>query len=387
MDFKLNEEQLMLQDTAARLVRDTYGFEQREQYRNTEHGFSGPFMQQLGELGLCAVPFAEAYGGFGGGGVENMLIMTELGRGLCLEPYLHSVIFAGGLVAQLGTEAQKQALLLPLGNASLQMAVALDEPQSHYQLHDVLTTAEPVNGGWKLNGRKSVVVGGQSAGLILVSARTSHGERDEKGISLFLLDPQTPGVRRRAFATMDGRMACELYLEDVFVSSNEVLGDMGQALPALRYQQGRCIAAQCAEAVGSMEAACALTLDYLKTRKQFGQPIGKFQALQHRMVDMRIELDQATSMTLLAACVADQADTDERSRTLAAAKFIVSRASRFVADQGIQLHGGIGLTWEYVLSHHAKHLLMVARQWGDDDHHLQAYAKLMQVSPAGQQVA
>jgi alkylation response protein AidB-like acyl-CoA dehydrogenase len=380
MDFKLTEEQQMLQDTTARLVRDVYGFEHREQYRRSTQGFSGPFMQQLGELGLCAVPFAEAYGGYGGSGVENMLIMTELGRGLCLEPYLHSVIFAGGLVEQLGTAAQKDTLLPPVGSASLQLAVALDEPQSHYQLHDVQTSAEAVSGGWKLNGRKSVIIGGQSAGLILVSARTSHGVRDEQGISLFLVDPQDSGVSRRSFDTLDGRMACELYLEDVFVKSTAVLGEVGRALPALRYQQGRCIAAQCAEAVGSMEAACALTLDYLKTRQQFGQPIGKFQVLQHRMVDMRIELDQATSMTLLAACVADQADSDERSRILAAAKFIVSRASRFVADQGIQLHGGIGLTWEYMLSHHAKHLLMVARQFGDDDHHLQAYAKLLQVA-------
>ncbi|MCK8663885.1 acyl-CoA dehydrogenase [Pseudomonas azerbaijanoccidens] len=379
MDFKLTQEQLMLQDTAARLVRDTYSFEQREVYRQSEHGFSGPFMQQLGELGLCAVPFAEAYGGFGGSGVENMLIMAELGRGLCLEPYLPSVIFAGGLINQLGSKAQKESLLPVIGDASLQLAVALDEPHSHYQLHDVQTVAEPVSGGWTLNGRKSVVVGGQSAGLILVSARTSHGVRDESGISLFLIDPQDSGVRRRSFATMDGRMACELYLDDVFVKSSAILGEVGQALSALRYQQGRCIAAQCAEAIGSMEAACALTLDYLKTRQQFGQPIGKFQVLQHRMVDMRIELDQATSMTILAACVADQADSEERSRILAAAKFIVSRASRFVADQGIQLHGGIGLTWEYMLSHHAKHLLMVARQFGDDDHHLRAYAKLMQV--------
>jgi len=379
MDFKLTQEQLMLQDTAARLVRDTYSFEQREVYRQSEHGFSGPFMQQLGELGLCAVPFAEAYGGFGGSGVENMLIMAELGRGLCLEPYLPSVIFAGGLISQLGSKAQKESLLPVIGDASLQLAVALDEPHSHYQLHDVQTVAEPVSGGWTLNGRKSVVVGGQSAGLILVSARTSHGVRDESGISLFLIDPQDSGVRRRSFATMDGRMACELYLDDVFVKSSAILGEVGQALSALRYQQGRCIAAQCAEAIGSMEAACALTLDYLKTRQQFGQPIGKFQVLQHRMVDMRIELDQATSMTILAACVADQADSEERSRILAAAKFIVSRASRFVADQGIQLHGGIGLTWEYMLSHHAKHLLMVARQFGDDDHHLRAYAKLMQV--------
>jgi alkylation response protein AidB-like acyl-CoA dehydrogenase len=380
MDFKLTEEQLMLQGTVARLVRDTYGFVEREAFSQSEPGFSREFLQQLGGLGLCAVPFAEAYGGFGGTGVENMLIMTELGRGLCLEPYLHSVIFAGGLISQLGTEAQKETLLAQLGSASLQMAVAVDEPQSHYQLHDVQTTAVAVTGGWQLSGRKSVVVGGQSAGLILVSARTGHGSRDEQGISLFLVDPNDSGVRRRTFATMDGRKACELYLDEVFIKSSAVLGAVGQALPALRYQQGRCIAAQCAEAVGSLEATCALTLDYLKTRQQFGQAIGKFQVLQHRMVDMHIELNQATSMTLYAACVADQADSEERSRVLAAAKFIVCRASRFVADQSIQLHGGIGLTWEYMLSHHAKHLLMVDRQFGDDDHHLQAFAKLMQVT-------
>ncbi|MCY1350013.1 Flavoprotein desaturase PigA [compost metagenome] len=380
MNFNLSEEQQMLQDTAARLVRDAYGFEQREQFRQSEAGFSAEFWQQLGELGLTAVPFAEEHGGFGGSGVETMLIMTELGRGLCLEPYLHSVIYAGGLLAQLGSEAQKNDLLSRVASAQLQLAVAVDEPTSHYQLHDVQTRAEAVDGGWKLRGRKSVVVGGQSAGLILVSARTSGAARDEAGISLFLLDPATVGVQRRSYPTQDGRKACELYLDGVFVSAADLLGPEGQALPALRYQQGRAIAAQCAEAVGSMEAACALTLDYLKTRKQFGQVIGKFQALQHRMVDMRIELDQATSMAILAACVADAPDSDERSRVLAAAKVTAVRAARLIADEAIQLHGGIGLTWEYVLSHHAKHLLMLNHQFGDDDHHLNAFSRLMNVA-------
>ncbi|MNK67140.1 Acyl-CoA dehydrogenase fadE12 [compost metagenome] len=378
MDFKLSEEQQMLQDTAARLVRDTYGFEHREQFRESAQGFSGEFWQQLGELGLTTVPFAEAYGGFGGNGVDVMLVAQELGRGLCLEPWLHSVIFAGGLVEQLGSAAQKSELLPQVANAQLQLAVAVDEPQSHYQLHDVQTRAVAVNGGWSLSGHKSLVVGGQSAGLILVSARVAGDERDEAGISLFLVDPASAGISIREYPTMDGRRACDLFLDNVFVSCAAVLGMDGQALDALRYQQGRAIAAQCAEAVGSMEATCALTLDYLKTRKQFGQVIGKFQVLQHRMVDMHIELDQATSMAMLAACVADEPDSPERSRTLAAAKYIVCRAARYVADQGIQLHGGIGLTWEYVLSHHAKHLLMVARQFGDDDHHLQEYSALMQ---------
>lgn len=379
MDFKLSEEQQMLQDTAVRLVRDNYAFEAREQFAKSELGYSLAFWRQLGELGLTAVPFAEELGGFGGSGVETLLIMTELGRGLCLEPYLHSVIFAGGLLAQSGSEEQRSELLPAVANGQLQLSVAVDEPTSHYQLRDVRTRAEAVDGGWRLNGRKSVVVAGHSAGLIIVSARTAGSDRDENGISLFLLDPRAPGVRRRVYPTMDGRNACELYLDDVFVSAASVLGEPGQALAALRYQQGRALAAQCAEAVGSMAAVCDLTLDYLKTRQQFGQPIGKFQALQHRMVDMRIELDQATSMAILAACAADAPDSDERSRTLAAAKVLIVRAGRFIAEQGIQLHGGIGLTWEYVLSHHAKHLLMLSHQFGNDDHHLKTYSQLLQV--------
>ncbi|MBB4866750.1 alkylation response protein AidB-like acyl-CoA dehydrogenase [Pseudomonas nitritireducens] len=378
MDFRLTQEQQMLQDTAARLVRDHYGFERREVYRRETGGFSRAFWTQLAELGLCAVPFAEAYGGFGGQGVELGLVCAELGRGLCLEPYLPSVIFAGGLVAQLGSAAQREAILPQVADGGLQLAVALEEPQSHYQLHDVVSTARLTAGGWLLDGRKSVVFGGQSAGLILVSARTSGTDREEDGISLFLVDPASAGVSRREFPTLDGRTACELYLHNVFVPAAALLGKEGGALPALRYQQGRAIAAQCAEAVGSMEAACAFTLDYLKTRQQFGSVIGKFQALQHRMVDLRIELEQAASMALLAGCMADQPDSDERSRALAAAKYIVSRAARLIADESVQLHGGIGLTWEYQLSHHAKHLWMVARQFGDDDHHLQAFSELME---------
>ncbi|MBM3104218.1 acyl-CoA dehydrogenase family protein [Pseudomonas arcuscaelestis] len=380
MDFKLTEEQQMLQDTVARLVREGYGFEQRESFRRSEAGFSRPFWAQLGELGLTAVPFAEAFGGFGGGGVDTMLVMNELGRGLCLEPYLHSVIFAGGLLEQLGSDEQKDQLLTQVASAQLQLAVAFEEPQSHYHLNDVQTRAQAVDGGWTLSGKKAVVIGGQTAGLIVVSARSAAGARDEDGISLFLVDPTAAGVTRRVYPTIDGVTACELLLDGVFVANDKVLGQPGKAFSALRYQQGRAIAAQCAQAVGSMEEACALTLDYLKTRKQFGQPIGSFQVLQHRMVDMRSELDQATSMAMLAACAADQADSDERSRTLAAAKYVVTRAGRFICEQAIQLHGGIGLTQEYVLSHHAKHLVMISHQFGDDDHHLQAYARLLQVA-------
>ncbi|WP_263263164.1 acyl-CoA dehydrogenase family protein [Pseudomonas sp. RIT-PI-S] len=380
MDFNLSQEQQMLQDTAARLVRDLYSFEARAGHAASPLGYSRDFWAQLGALGLTAVPFAEELGGMDGSSVDLMLVMTELGRGLCLEPYLHSVVYAGGLLAQLGSEAQKDRWLAPLAAAEAQLAVAFEEPHSHYLLNHVSTRAEALAEGYRLNGRKAVVIGGHSADAIIVSARTAGGVDDEAGISLFLLDPNAPGVHRRDYPTIDGPKACELTLENVQVTPDQLLGPLGQGFSALRYQQGRAIAAQCAEALGNMQEACNLTLDYLKTRKQFGIPIGKFQVLQHRMVDMHTELQQATSMAILAACTADQPDSAERSRVLANAKFICSRAGRFIAEQAIQLHGGIGMTWEYVLAHHAKRLVMLSHQFGDDDHHLKAYAALMEMA-------
>ena len=371
MDFKLTEEQQMLKETAERLVRDVYDFESRNKFSASEAGFSTAFWQQLGELGLTAIPFSEELGGFGGTGVETMLIMEQLGKGICLEPYMESVVLAGGLIGQLGSDAQKEELLGGIATGELQAAVALDELNSHYDLANVTTTAAEQGGSWSLSGRKGVVIGGQTAGKILVSARTAGNSRDEQGISLFVVDPNAAGVTRRVYATVDGRKACELFLDN---AQGELLGEAGKAFDAIRYQSGRAIAALCAEAVGAMRTACDLTLDYLKTRKQFGVPIGKFQVLQHRMVDMTSELERATSMAILAASLADDADSAERSAKLAAAKFIVNRAGRYVAEQCIQLHGGIAMTWEYNGAHYAKRLVMISHQFGDDDHHLEAYA-------------
>ena len=371
MDFKLTEEQQMLKETAERLVRDVYDFESRNKFSASEAGFSTAFWQQLGELGLTAIPFSEELGGFGGTGVETMLIMEQLGKGICLEPYMESVVLAGGLIGQLGSDAQKEELLGGIATGELQAAVALDELNSHYDLANVTTTAAEQGGSWSLSGRKGVVIGGQTVGKILVSARTAGNSRDEQGISLFVVDPSAAGVTRRVYATVDGRKACELFLDN---AQGELLGEAGKAFDAIRYQSGRAIAALCAEAVGAMRTACDLTLDYLKTRKQFGVPIGKFQVLQHRMVDMISELERATSMAILAASLADDADSAERSAKLAAAKFIVNRAGRYVAEQCIQLHGGIAMTWEYNGAHYAKRLVMISHQFGDDDHHLEAYA-------------
>ncbi len=377
MDFKLTEEQQMLQDTAARLVRDVYTFEKRLEFSASDAGFSTDFWQQLGELGLTAIPFAEELGGFGGSGVETMLIMEQLGRGICLEPYMESVILAGGLIGQLGSEQQKEELLGAIASGELQAAVALDEPSSHYNLFDVQTMAKQTGSDWSLNGRKAVVIGGHTAGKIIVSARTAGDVRDQQGISLFIIDPNAAGVTRRVYATVDGRKGCELFLEN---AKGELLGTAGDAYDAIRYQSGRAIAALCGEAVGAMRVACDLTLEYLKTRKQFGVPIGKFQVLQHRMVDMISELERATSMAILAASLADEKDSDDRSAKLSAAKFIVNRAARYVAEQCIQLHGGIAMTWEYNGAHYAKRLVMISHQFGDDDHHLEAYSNQLVVA-------
>lgn len=380
MDFRLNEEQQMLQDTVARLVRGEYSFEKRLEYSETELGFSADFWQQLSELGLTAVPFSEELGGFGGTGVEVQSVMTELGRGLCLEPYLQSVVLGGGLIDHAGNDSQKEQWLPGVATGELKVAVGLQEPQSFYNLNDVVTRAEKSGDGYVLNGRKAVVIGGHCADLLIVSARTGGDDRDADGLSLFALDPNAEGLERRTYPTIDGSRGCDLFLNSVKVSTDALLGTEGQAGDIIEYQAGRAIAALCGEAVGAMEEAIKLTLDYLKTRKQFGVPIGKFQVLQHRMVDMSSELEQARSMAILAASVADNEQSTDRRRTLAAAKNVIGRAGQFISEQGIQSHGGIGMTWEYSFAHYAKRLVMINHQLGDDDHHLGQFATLLRAA-------
>lgn len=377
MDFTLTDEQQMLQETVARLVRDEYEFEKRERYRQSDAGYSEAFWQQLSDLGLTAIPFAEALGGIGGGAVETQLMMTELGRGLCLEPYLQSIILGGGLIEQLGSEQQKEDLIPRIAAGELKVAVGLQEPQAHYQLADIQTRAERTDAGYRLSGRKSVVIGGHCADKVVVSARTSGESTEPRGISLFLVDADSDGLNTRVYPTNDGFKGCDLFLDGVEVPYAALLGEEGQAHDAIAYQAGRATAALCAEAVGAMEEAVKLTLEFLKTRKQFGMPIGKFQVLQHRMVDMSSELEQARSMALVAASVADDEASPERQRVLSAAKHVIGRSGQYVAEQAIQLHGGIGMTWEYNLAHYAKRLIMINHQLGDDDYHLETFSELM----------
>jgi len=377
MDFRLSEEQQMLQDTVARLVRGEYSFEERLEHSNSDLGFSGEFWKQLGELGITAVPFPEELGGFGGSGVEVQSVMTELGKGLCLEPYLQSVILGGGLISHAGNDRQKEQWLGSVASGELIVAVGLQEPQSFYDLNDVETRAEKRGDGYVLSGRKAVVIGGHCADLILISARTSGSGRNREGLSLFALSPETPGIQRRTYPTIDGSKGCDITLDNVQVSGQALLGKEDAASDIIEYQVGRAIAALCAEAVGVMEIANEQTLEYLKQRKQFGVPIGKFQVLQHRMVDMMSELEQARSMAILAASVADAPQSDERRRILSAAKNVIGRSGQFIAENGIQSHGGIGMTWEYSFAHYAKRLVMINHQLGDDDVHLEHYARLL----------
>jgi pimeloyl-CoA dehydrogenase small subunit len=376
MDFDLTEEQRLLDETVRRLIKDEYGFEKRKGYKASAEGFSRKLWARYAEIGLLGLPFAEEHGGFGGSAVESMLVMESFGRGLVLEPYLASVVLGGGLVASLGNKAQQQAILPPLAEGKLMLAFAHGEPQSRYALADVETSAARDGNGYMLSGKKAVVLHGDSADKLVVSARSGGGRRDKKGISLFLLDAKTKGVALRGYPTVDGLRAAELALDQVRVGADALLGAPGEAYGAIEHAVDRAIAALCAEAVGIMEVLNATTLEYLKTRKQFGVPIGSFQVLQHRMAEMMLEHEQAKSMAILAALSADGSDAKQRRRVISAAKVQIGKSGRFVGQQAIQLHGGIGMTDEYTAGHYFKRLTMIAQSFGDEDHHLDRFAEV-----------
>ncbi len=304
-----------------------------------------------------------------------MIVMESFGRGLVVEPYLASVVLGGGLVTLAGSAAQKQAILPQVASGKRLLAFAHGERQSRYALADVETTARKDGSGWVLSGRKGVVLNGDSADQLIVSARSAGGSRERSGIGLFLVDAKAKGVSRRGYPTVDGMRAAEVTLETVRVGADAVLGSPENAYPVIEHAVDRALAALSAEAVGIMETLNAMTLDYLKTRKQFGVPIGSFQALQHRMADMVVEHEQAKSMAVLAALSADLADTAERRRVISAAKVQIGRSGRFVGQQSIQLHGGIGMTDEYLAGHYFKRLTMIDQSFGDADHHLDRFAE------------
>jgi pimeloyl-CoA dehydrogenase small subunit len=375
MDFELSEEQRLLRETVERVLADRYTFDKRRAYLAEPDGWSRALWAQYAELGLLGLPFAENHGGFGGGPIEVMLVMEAFGRVLALEPYLPTVVLGGAALRLAGNDDQKSALLPQIGEGKLLLAFAHGERQARYDLSDVLTTARRRAGGWVLDGSKSVVLQGDCAQLLVVSARTA-GERDDReGITLFLVDAAANGVARRSYPMRDGTRAAEISLSEVEVGEDARLGEVGAAFPIIERVVEAGIAATAAEAVGAMEAMQALTLDYLKTRQQFGRPIGQNQVLQHRATEMLMELERGRSMAMLAAMMVEEPDAAERAHNIAMAKVGIGQASRFVSQNAIQLHGGIGMTEEYAVGHYFRRCMVIEHSFGDTAHHLSRLAE------------
>ena len=373
MNFEHTEDRRMLADTLNRFVSEQYGFETRNAIAYGDVGMAPALWSQFAELGAIGALFTEADGGFGGAGFDIAVVFEALGRGLVVEPFL-GALMVGRALAAAGTPAQK-ALIANLVDGSTVAALAHDEPGSHYELNRVATRAERSAGGWTLSGAKAVVVQGDHANLLLVSARTSGEVDAEDGISLFLVPADAAGVSRRGMGRMDGGRVAEITLDKVQVGSDALLGQEGQGLATLEVAVGAGVLALCAEAVGAMEVAKRDTLEYLQTRKQFGVAIGSFQALQHRMADLLLEIEQSRSAVINAAAALD-GDRLTRERALSAAKVTIGRIGALVAEESIQMHGGIGMTWELPLSHYAKRLVMIDHELGDEDHHLARFIAL-----------
>jgi len=371
MDFEFTDEQRLLKDSADKLIAPAYDdLGHRKKTQALPHGFSEELWAKYAELGFLALPFSEDDGGFGAGPVETMIAMEAIGRGLALEPFFASIILGGNLIRLGGTDAQRADLVPQIADGSLRLAFAHTERQARYDLHDVTTHAKRTATGYTLEGDKSVVVHGDSATKLIVSARTSGAHRDKKGITLFLVDAKAPGVSRRGFPTQDGQRGAAISLAGVEVTDADVLGTVGEGLGLIAHVTDIAIAALCAEAVGAMAALHELTLDYAKTRKQFGVTIGSFQVIQHRAVDMFTALEQARSMEYFAAMMAEATDPTERAAALSAAKIQINNSARLIGQSAIQIHGGIGITMEYRAGHYFKRLTMIESQLGDSDFHM-----------------
>jgi pimeloyl-CoA dehydrogenase small subunit len=375
MDFDLSEEQRLLKESLDRLIGDRYAFEQRKGYGQSPDGWSRTLWAQYAELGLLGLPFPERYGGSAGGQVETMIAMEGFGRALALEPFFATVVLGGGFLRHGGSAQQCADLVPKIADGSLTLAFAHTERQSRYDLHDIETRAVRDAAGWVLDGEKGVVLHGDSADKLIVTARVGGERRDRDGVGVFIVDGKAEGVARRGYPTQDGLRAAEVALARVRVGPQGVLGEPGAALPLVERVVDEGIAALCAEAVGAMAAMHELTLEYLKTRRQFGREIGSFQILQHRAVDMLIALEQARSMAMFATMMAAEEDAGERRNALSAAKVQIGRSAKFIGQQAIQLHGGIGMTMEYKVGHYFKRVTMIDTMFGDADYHLRELAR------------
>ncbi len=374
MDFDLTGEQQLLSDNVARLMKDRYGFEARKAHQASALGFSEALWREYADMGLLGAPFPEEDGGYGGGAVETMIVMQEFGKALALEPYLQTVVLSGALIKH-GAKAEKRAELIgQIASGDLRLSFAHAEKQSGFDLNDVATSARKDGGAFVLNGEKGLVGQGDSADKFIVSARVAGGRRDHDGVGLFLVDANAPGVTRRGYPTQDGQRAADISLADVRVEAQDVLGHPGDAMPVIERAVDEAIAALSAEAVGAMGEALAMTVDYMKTRKQFGVTIGSFQALQHRASEMVVALEQARSMMYLATMSVGEENAAERAKAMSAAKVQIGRSAKFIGQQAVQLHGGIAMTYEYKAGHLFKRLTMIDAAYGDADLHVRKLA-------------
>jgi pimeloyl-CoA dehydrogenase small subunit len=371
MDFDLTNDQTLLKESVGKMLAARYGdFEKRKAYQKQPNGFDPAVWAEYAEAGILSLPFSEEHGGFGGGPVETMIVMEEMGAALAVEPYLPCVILSGAILKAAGATD----IIPQIASGEKIVALAHIERGSRYDLNDVSLAARKDENDFILEGEKSVVLGGGGADFFIVSARTSGNRRDADGITLFLVDAKTPGISRRAYPTQDGQQAAEVSFGSVKVPASAIIGELGHGLPLLRLGVDQAIAGLCAEAVGAMDQLVKLTVEYLKTRKQFGVAIGSFQVLQHRAVDMLVMLEQARSMAIYAALSASETDPVERGNAISAAKVQIGRSAKFIGQQATQMHGGIGMTMEYKGGHYFKRLTMIEQAFGDSDYHLRKLA-------------
>ena len=376
MDFSFSEEQTLLQDSIEKFIQNDYAFETRQKVVKNEQGFSSENWKTFAELGWLGVPFPEADGGFGGQAIEAMIMAEQFGRGLVVEPFLATVVLAGGALKIAGTADQKEKYLAGVIAGSLQGALAYAEPQGRFNLADLTTTAEKFGAGYSLNGYKAVVLNGPAADFFVVSARTAGGQRDADGVSLFVVAAAAEGVGRRDYPTVDAFQASEITLDNVTVGADALIGEEGKGLAVIEQVIDEGILAVGSEAVGCMEVLYKATVEYCKTREQFGQPIGKFQVLQHRMVDMFMEHEQSKSLMYMAAMRMDEGYGPEAQKAVSAFKVQVGKSGRFVGQSAVQLHGGMGMTEELNVGHYFKRLTMVDTLFGNVDFHLKRFGSL-----------
>jgi pimeloyl-CoA dehydrogenase small subunit len=370
MDFDLSEEQRLLKESVDGLLGDSYDFDSRKKYMAEKGGWSKAVWSKFAEQGLLGLPFSEDDGGFGAGAVETMIVMEAMGRALVIEPYLATVVLGGGFLRHGGSPAQKAAHIPGIIDGSQTFGFAQLEKNSRYDLHDVATSAKKKGEGWVIDGEKFVVLNGEAADTLIVTARTKGGQRDAGGIGVFLVPGNAKGIAKKAYPTQDGQHAADISFTGVEVGADAAIGDPENAAPLIERVVDDARAAMCAEAVGAMDESLKSTVEYLKTRKQFGVPIGSFQTLQHRAADMFVALEQARSMSMFATMASDFNDAKERAISVAAAKVQIGKSLKFVGQQSIQLHGGIGMTMEAKIGHVFKRLTMIENTFGDSDYHL-----------------